>query len=302
MLDLTDLRAFTRIADLRSVSAAARALKAPKSSVSRSLARLEAAVGTALVERSTRHLRLTDAGTLFHPHALRILNDVEEAETALGNFAGVPRGTLRVNAPYAFALALLAPMLPAFLARYPEVGVTLDVDNRQIDVVAEQADLVIRIGPLAASGLIARRLSTMELWACASPAYLAARGTPVSVQDLSGHDFVCRVEGRTQWTFRTPGGGLEEIDVYPRLAVPDPAPAQVVLAGGAGIGRLPDFMARGAIARGELVRVLADLEPGSVEVHALYPSHRSLSAKVRVFIDALVAHMGALRTVTAREP
>lgn len=154
MLDLIDVRAFARIADLRSVSAAARALKAPKSSVSRSLARLEAAVGAVLVERSTRHLRLTDVGALFHPHALRILNDVDEAETALGSFAGVPRGTLRVNALYAFALALLAPMLPAFLARYPEVRVTLDVDNRQVDVLAEQADLMIRIGTLATSGLI----------------------------------------------------------------------------------------------------------------------------------------------------
>ena len=293
MLDLTDVRAFVRIADLRSVSAAARALRAPKSSVSRSLARLEAAVGAVLVERSTRHLRLTDAGALFHPHALRILNDVDEAETALGSFAGVPRGTLRVNAPYAFALALLAPMLPAFLARHPEVLVTLDVDNRQVDVLAEQADLVIRIGTLATSGLIARRLATMELWACASPAYLAARGTPASVDDLSGHDIVGRIEGRTRWTFRTPGGETEEIDVNPRLSVPDPAPTQVVLIGGAGIGRLPDFMARSAIARGELVRVLAELEPSSVEVHALYPSHRSLSAKVRVFIDALVAHMAA---------
>jgi DNA-binding transcriptional LysR family regulator len=293
MLDLIDVRAFARIADLRSVSAAARALKAPKSSVSRSLARLEAAVGAVLVERSTRHLRLTDAGALFHPHALRILNDVDEAETALGSFAGVPRGTLRVNAPYAFALALLAPMLPAFLARYPEVLVTLDVDNRQVDVLAEQADLVIRIGTLATSGLIARRLATMELWACASPAYLATRGTPASVDDLSGHDIVGRVEGRTRWTFRTPGAEPEEIDVNPRLSVPDPALTQVVLIGGAGIGRLPDFMARSAIARGELVRVLAEVEPGSVEVHALYPSHRSLSAKVRVFIDALVAHMDA---------
>ncbi|WP_284948143.1 LysR family transcriptional regulator [Acidisoma cladoniae] len=291
MLDLIDVRAFVRIADLQSVSAAARALKAPKSSVSRSLARLEAEVGVVLVERSTRHLRLTDAGALFHPHALRILNDVDEAETALGSFAGVPRGTLRINAPYAFALALVAPMLPAFLGRYPEVLVTLDVDNRQVDVLAKQADLFIRIGPLSASGLIARRLATMELWACASPAYLAARGTPASVEDLSSHDLVGRVEGRTRWTFRTLGGETEEIDIHPRLAVPDPAPTQVVLAGGAGIGRLPDFMARSAIARGELVRVLAELEPGSVDVHAIYPSHRSLSAKVRVFIDALVAHM-----------
>jgi DNA-binding transcriptional LysR family regulator len=118
-LNLTDLRAFARIAELKSVSAAARALNMPKSSVSRSLARLEAVVGTALVERSNRHLRLTDAGALLQPHALRIMNDVEEAETALGGFVGIPRGTLRVSAPLAYVHSLIAPMLPAFLASHP---------------------------------------------------------------------------------------------------------------------------------------------------------------------------------------
>jgi DNA-binding transcriptional LysR family regulator len=145
VLDLADLRAFARIADLGSVSAAAHALKAPKSSVSRSLARLERAVGAVLVERSTRRLRLTDAGALLRPHARRILNDVDEAETALGGFGGVPRGLLRVNATYAFAQGVLAPMLPPFLARHPEVRVALDIENRRIDPMAEEADLVIRL-------------------------------------------------------------------------------------------------------------------------------------------------------------
>ena len=187
MLDLADLRAFARIADLGSVSGAARALGMPKSSASRSLARLEAAAGAALVERSTRRLRLTDAGHLLQRHARRILDDVGEAENALAGLISVPRGTLRVSAGFTFAVGPLAPMLPRFLARYPEVRVALTIDNRDVDLLAEEFDLAIRIGPLRDSELIARRLTTVALWTCASPAYLAARGTPATVKELRGH-------------------------------------------------------------------------------------------------------------------
>ena len=127
MFDLADLRVFARIAELGNLSAAARALGMPKSSASRSLARLEAVAGSALVERSTRHLRLTDAGRLLHRHARRILDDVGEAEDALTGLAGEPRGTLRVSVGFTFAVGPLASMLPAFSARYPEVRVALRV-------------------------------------------------------------------------------------------------------------------------------------------------------------------------------
>jgi DNA-binding transcriptional LysR family regulator len=296
VLNLTDLRAFVRIADLRSISAAARALKAPKSSVSHSLIRLEAAVGAVLVERSTRHMRLTDAGLLFQPHALRILGDVEEAEAALGGLAAAPRGILRINAPYALTHGLLAPMLPTFLARYPEVLVTLDVNDRLIDMLAEEADLVIRIGTPAESGLVARRLATLEIWACASPAYLATRGTPATMKDLHGHDIIGRSGQATGWGLHAGESEPKQAGSRLRAVVPDPAALLVVLLGGAGIGRLPDFMAADAIARGELVRVLADLQPDTVDVHALYPSRRSLSAKVRVFIDSFAVHLASVRS------
>ena len=142
-MELGDVRAFVRIAELASISAAARTLMLPKSTISRSLTRLEADVGATLVDRSTRHLRLTDAGVLFRPYAVRILADVDEAGTALDGFAGVPNGTLRVSVPFAFAVALVSPMLPSFLAKYPQVRVVLDVENRVIDMPVEPADLVI---------------------------------------------------------------------------------------------------------------------------------------------------------------
>jgi DNA-binding transcriptional LysR family regulator len=215
MLDLIDLRAFARIAQLGSLSAAARALKAPKSSVSRSLSRLEQAVGAVLIERSTRHLRLTDAGTLLRPHAHRILNDVDEAETALGSFGGAPRGLVTVNATYAFTQAVLAPMLPSLLARYPEIQVAFDIESQRVDPLNAEADLVIRLGPLADSALIARRLAVLEIWLCASPAYLATRGTPLSVADLAQHDLIARSGQGLHWEFRTRDGGVETIEVRP---------------------------------------------------------------------------------------
>ena len=146
MIDPVDLRAFLRIAECGSVSGAARALRLPKSSLSRSLSRLERELGSILVERSTRHLRLSDAGRLLQPHATRILEEVDAARDALGSVAGVVRGTLRINLAYAAAQALVAPMLPAFLARHPELRVALDVDSRRIDLLADDADLVIRPG------------------------------------------------------------------------------------------------------------------------------------------------------------
>lgn len=292
MFDLTDLRVFTRIADIGSLSAAARALGMPKSSASRSLVRLEVAAGLALIERSTRHLRLTDAGRLLQRHARRILDDVGEAETALIGLVGVPRGTLRVSVGFTFAVGPLAPVLPRFLARYPEVRVVLTIDNRNVDVLAEDVDLAIRIGPLPNSDLIARRLSTIALWTCASPDYLAAYGTPAEIEDLHAHELIGRVDRRSTWRFCGPGGTVRQFEFVPGTVIPEPAVLQTVLMGGAGIGRLPEFHAADAVAAGHLIRLFPEWQYDAVDVHAVYPSHRSLSAKVRVFIDTLAEHLG----------
>lgn len=290
-MDLNDLRAFDRIAELGSISGAARSLSRPKSSVSRSLLRLEESVGAVLIERSTRHLRLTDAGLLLQRHARRILDEVGDAENALGGLIGVPYGTLKVSAPFTFAAGPLAPMLPGFLARYPDVRLVLIVDNRNIDLLIEEVDIAIRIGPLNDSELIARRLASFTLRPYASPGYLAAHGAPETVDDLARHTLIASRDRRYVWRFRTAAGATQEHEVVPGTVVPEPAVAKTMLIAGAGIGRLPDFHAADALASGALVRVLPHLEADSVEAHALYPSHRSLSAKVRVFIDALVGHL-----------
>ena len=292
MLDLIDLRVFARIADLGGISSAARALRMPKSSVSRSLARLEEAIGAVLVERSTLHLRLTDAGLLLRRHANRILDDIGEAENAIGGLVGAPRGDLSISAPFTFAAGPLAPMLPAFLARYPDVRVILTVDNRNIDLLTEEIDVVIRIGPLANSELIARRLATFELWPCASPAYLSGRGMPTKPGDLASHAIVAHSDIQRALRFVGRSGAVTEVELRSVAVVPEPAVVRTMLLGGAGVGWLPDFHAIDAIADGSLIRLLPDWSSGAVEAHALYPSHRSLSAKVRVVIDALIDHLG----------
>ena len=293
MLDLQDLRVFLRITDTGSVSSAARALGMPKSSVSRSLTRIESAAGATLIERSTRRLRLTDAGLLLQRHARRIVDEVGEAEDAIAGFVGVPRGTLHVSAPPSFAAGPLAPMLPPFLARYPEVRVVLGVDNQPIVRLPDDVDVAIRAGLLPDSELIARRIASTELVTCASPAYLAARGAPATVDALREHRLVTLFDRRSVWRFRTPSGVVQEHLAEPGLVVPEHAIARILLLGGAGIGRLPEYHAREAIANGTLVRLFPDHEGERVDVHALYPRQRSLSAKVRVFVDALVAHLAA---------
>ncbi len=290
MIELADVRAFVRVAELHSISASARAMGAPKSSISRAVSRLEDAIGSTLVERSTRRLRLTDAGHLLLPHALRIMNEVEDAEAALGRLVGTPQGTLRVSAPYAFALGAVTSMLPAFLARYPAVNVVLLPDASWTDLAAGDADLIIRITPLPDTSMVARRLGTVELWTCASPGYLAARGSPGSVSDLAEHDIVGLAGPEVTWSFRNAAGRMEDIVLHTRVALPDPALVQSALAGGAGIGQLPEYMADEAIRRGELTRILADIGPATSDAFALYPSHKGLSIKARVFLDALAAH------------
>ena len=286
-MDLDDLRTFIRIADAGNISAAARASGLPKSSLSRSLARFEGSVGAILFERGSRALRLTEAGRVFLPHARRILDDVADAGAALDGLHGTPRGTLRINAAMTFALGMVAPMLPAFLARYPDVRVVLDTENRIVDLAREEVDVAIRIGALPDSDLIARKLGDIALWPCASPAYLARHGVPAAPDDLAGHVLLGWSDLPSEWRFTDAAGQTHRISVPVGTLVPEPAVLQVLLAGGVGIGRLPDFLARASVAAGSLQRVLPDFASETVQAHAVYAAHRTLSAKVRLFIDAL---------------
>ena len=244
-----------------------------------------------LVERHTRQLRLSDAGRLFLPHARRILSDVDEAGAAIEGLTGEPRGTLRINAAVTFALGLVAPMLPAFMRRYLDLRVVLETENRVIDLAREEVDVAIRIGQLADSDLMARKLGTIELWPCASPGYLAERGTPDLPEDLFHHALLGWMDRAGEWRFIGPDGQGQRVAVPAGSVAPEPAVLQRLIQGDAGIGRLRDFLARPLVGRGELIRLFPNFGTETVEVHAVYPAHRNLSAKVPLFVDALRQHV-----------
>jgi len=294
-MELSDLRIFLRVLDSGSLSSAARTIGLPKSSVSRALNRLESDVGTALLDRSGRRVKMTDAGLALQPHAASLLAAAEEAQASVDSTSGLLRGSLKVNVPFALAAVLLAPMLTNFLKRYPDLDLVLDVDNRRIDLAAEEVDVALRIGPLPSSELVARRLANMALWTCASPSYLAARGTPHEPSELMNHRLLSRINQPARWRYASPAGDAIEINVRPRTVIPDVAAMLPALVNGCGIGRLPDFLAAPAVMDGSLERLFADFGVDRVDLHALYTNRKTLPAKARIFIDAVAGYLSNLR-------
>jgi len=188
VLDLNDLRVFERVASLRSFAEASRGLGMPKSNVSRSVARLEAELGTRLLQRTTRNVALTEAGDALVERCTEILGRVEETVDYVGGLASAPRGTLRIAASNAFGFNVLSGQLPEFLRLFPEVSIKLDLSGKPADLLADGLDAAIHVGPMADSGLIAFRLGSLSRHLCASPAYLERRGVPATLKSLTLHD------------------------------------------------------------------------------------------------------------------
>jgi DNA-binding transcriptional LysR family regulator len=286
--DLNQVRLFAKVAELKSVTAAAKSLGKPKSTVSRDLARLEASLGVTLMQRSNRRLTLTDSGRLLLKHARRILDDLADAEDAVGRLNAVPRGLLRISAPFTSGHALLAPLLPSFLERYPEVQLSLELENRRVDIIGEEFDVAIRVGRLEDSSLASRKLGHVMFGLFASPHYLARRGRPESLGDLVRHDLVDKggFPGQKRWLVDTPQGS-SEFEITPRLSINDPAATQVALRGGAGIGWLPTFLAADDARDGRLERLLPEIHRDRTDIHALFRTRNSLALNVKVFVDYL---------------
>jgi LysR family transcriptional regulator, regulator for bpeEF and oprC len=290
MLDLNDLRVFEGVAALRSFSAAARALELPKSSVSRSVARLETELGTRLLQRTTREVALTEAGKLLRARCVDILASIGEAVDLVSGFASAPRGLLRVSAGLGFGVHVLGSTLPQFLEQYPEIEVSLRLGNRSMDLLGDGIDVAIHMGPLADSPLIASRLGSMERYLCAAPAYLERRGTPSTIEELRDHD---RIEtpgdsGRPRnWVFSNETGQTVRFEEKPRLSTNDPVTIHTLIVNGGGIGVLSGFICGPDFREGRLVRLLPKWKMPALEVSIVFPSGRALSQTVRAFIDFL---------------
>ncbi|WP_054308146.1 LysR family transcriptional regulator [Mesorhizobium sp. 1M-11] len=285
---LGEMDVFVRVVELCGFSPAARALRLSPSAVSKLIARLEARLGARLFNRSTRKLALTPEGSIFYDRCVRILADVDGAEREAAAGA-VPRGRLRVNCNVAFSQWVLTPILPEFLARYPEIVLDLVVSDVVVDLLQEHADVAIRIGPLANSSLIARKLGESRAIVVASPAYLERAGTPRTPADLASHNllgfgFSRLIEG---WPFLDEKKRVVRIAPLGNALVSDGDTMRRLAVAGAGIARVARFQMEEDLAAGRLVPLLEDYSPGEVEpIHAVYVGQGGvLPARVRAFLD-----------------
>jgi DNA-binding transcriptional LysR family regulator len=289
-----DMRAFVRVVEHQSFSAAATILELTPSAVSKLVSRLEDRLGVPLLHRTTRRLALTPEGELYFARARRILTDIEEAEAEVAKSRGSPRGRLHVNTNTGFGVYQLAPALPEFLLRYPDIEVELSITDRLVDLVAEHADVTIRAGPIGDIALTARKIIDFERTICAAPAYLKRRGVPRAAKDLANHDCILiAAQTSNRWPFRT-RDGIEDIEIVPRVTTDNVDAALGLATEGGGIVRLGDIVVGEPISRGLLVPLLTEVhhvEP--LPLTALYLAGRHRLPKVRVFLDFLVERFGS---------
>lgn len=285
-----------RVIEEGSFSAAARALDQTPSAVSKQIARLEDRLGARLLDRTTRRLRLTEVGAAYFDRARRILAEVAEAEQAVSSLGDGPRGTLRLNLPMAFGRLHIAPLLPAFLTAYPEVRIDVTLNDRFIDPLEEGVDVVVRIGDLADSSLIARRLAANRRIVCGAPAYFAAHGVPQAPADLAAHNCLVYTyrASRNDWPFlRTGADGETHTDLVRVAGTMESNNVEALYAAvraGIGLGLFPLWLIGPDLAAGRLARALPRCHSPDSAIYALYPPGRHLSPKVRAFVDFLAAH------------
>ena len=289
--DLNAVNVFVRVVQAKTFRAAASELGVPRSTVSFRVAQLEDRLGERLLERTTRSLRLTEAGAAYYARVAPALEAMREAEETLESRKAGPSGVMRVTAPFESGQLVLAPLFAEYMRRYPDVRLEIVLTDRHMDLIDEHVDLAIRAGALPDSSLVARRLASHASLSCfASPGYLERRGTPRRARDLASHDcLVMSSQSRpTTWTFHE-GRKVVSIEVRPRAEANSFLVIAELAKAGLGIARIPDFLVRDAVASGALRSVLDDLLPpgGHGHLHAVYPSARHLSAKVRAFLDLL---------------
>jgi DNA-binding transcriptional LysR family regulator len=282
-----DMRIFAQVLEAGSFTAAADRLGMSKQSVSRRLMQLEERLGVRLLNRSTRRLDATPLGQHYYQSALRLLGEVQQVEHDISGQAQALRGTLRLSAPLSFAMSHLGCLLTEFLQLHPQVDVEVDLSDRAVDLIGEGYDLALRIGALEDSSLIARRIASVERVYCASPAYLQARGVPLTPEDLAGHDCLPYGHSRqVQWQFRQ-GGKAQAIQVTGRMRANNGELLRDAAIAGMGVTYLPTFIVGQALADGRLVNVLEEWTPPALQLSAVYPQHRQVARPVQGFVSFL---------------
>jgi DNA-binding transcriptional LysR family regulator len=285
-IDVNDMLIFAQVADSGGFTAAGRILDMPKSTVSRRISALEAALGVRLLQRTTRTLSLTDVGLIYAERCRALRIEIDEANGIVASAGDTPRGRLRVTAPIELGRRYVAPCLAEFARRYEAVEVELDLSDQARDLVAEGWDLAIRVGELADSSLIARKLGPTHQFLCAAPSYLEGRDPLSRPEDLAAHDTLVMTAGigGFVWQFEGPTGSVI-VTVAPRGEANDFEAVSRMAVGGLGIARLPSWVVREHIQSGALVPLLTDYRPVDLGVYVVYPSRRHVSAKLQRFLE-----------------
>ena len=290
---LQEMTIFARVVGTGSLSAAARDLGMSPAVVSRRLASLEARLGVRLVNRTTRSLHLTDEGAAYYETCTRVLTDIQEAEAVVSAGRAEPRGILRVALPASFGNQHVAPLVPRFAERYPEVQLALSLSDRAVNLVEEGFDLAIRIADLADSSLAARKLAPNRRVVCASPSYLGRHGTPRSPEELAKHNCLTTTDFAMNWDYRAPDGRPGSVRVTGRYACDNWEVLREWALAGLGVALKSTWDVRRHLEDGSLVPLFAGYTFASdVAIYAVYPHRRHLPAKTRAFIEFLAESFG----------
>jgi DNA-binding transcriptional LysR family regulator len=287
--DLVDVLSFVRVAETGSFARAAERMGLSKPVLSRRVARLEEQLGARLLTRTARGAQPTDIGQAYYARAANILAELEAAEEVVAEAVTQIAGPIRITAPLTFGVAHLAPALADFARLHPRVELDIELEDRTVDLAGGGYDVAVRIGRLADSALIARRIAPVRKHVLASPAYLEARGRPTRPADLAGHDIL--LYAHEQWRFQV-GERWETVRVSPRLRSNNGEMLLAACEAGLGICLLPTFIAAPAIGRRTIEPLLLDHPAEEGALHAVMPPGRATTARVRALVDFLVARFG----------
>ena len=292
MDQLGEMRVFVRAIECGSFASAANGLKLTPSAVSKLVRRLEERLGVRLLNRTTRKLSLTAEGETYFHSGRRLVDSVDSLEQEVTAAGGKPRGLLRISASVPFGLVHIAPALVEFRRRYPDVRVHLSLNDRNVDLLTEQIDVALRLGPLRDSNLMARKLTEIERIICASPDYIKRHGKPETFDDLTRHECVVfAIPGRDRWPFKTADGEVVQVQVSGVFTADNSLLALELVLRGAGITRVPDFIAAEAIHNGKLVPLLVDQHHAErTPIFAVFPPGTQRNPKVRVFLGFLTKY------------
>lgn len=297
-MDLNDVAVFEKVVSEGSLTAAANRLNQPKSSVSRSLSRLEADLGVRLLQRTTRKLHLTEAGQLFFDRTRRVLGDLRDAEQAVTQLQEAPRGNLRMTMPVELGMKFVGRVVAEFMLRHPEVSIEVELSGRLVNLVEEGFDLALRIGEFRDSSLVARRMGNLSGRFFASPAYIGRHGLPRKPEELPEHEVVMFMQPRenTLQLFRQPLRGDDDqpacrLAVKGRLTVNNSSMAADAAIAGLGIALVPAFLCAEAVAAGHLLPVLPEFRVCHGGLYAMYPSREHMPVALRMFLDFLGERM-----------